>query len=66
MQQREQFLMNQTVGRRDVWMFQIHRAALEIRHAPAGFAADQNAGRHIPRLQVHLPITIQAPRGRPA
>src|SRR5688572_21765386 len=37
--------------------------AAPVRHAPAGFAHDQPAGRHVPGLQLVLPVAVEAAGG---
>src|SRR5579862_5522711 len=54
-------LMDQSVGREHVPIRNLERLPVESRHFAPGFFHNQNSGSGIPRVQVELPESVEAP-----
>ncbi len=55
--------MQYRVVGQDVRATQIERRAVHIRAQASGFANQQDASRHVPRVQVEFPEHVQAATG---
>src|SRR5271166_1249573 len=58
--------MHRTVGRHGFAAVQLKRPAVKIRDSSAGLFDEEDAGSGIPRIQIELPKSVEAPAGHAA